>query len=402
MPRVCDDWLQTYAAYTEGTETPKLIHSWCGVSALAGALRRHVWIDMLRFKWYPNFYIILVARPAVISKTTTMDLAIDLLKEVPGINFGPDEVTREGLVQEFSTHSEMFEYNGGFEPMSAITLASGELGSLINPQDRALMNTYITLWDGRKGYEKITKMSGNNSVNAPWINLIGCTTPSWIADNLPTVAVGGGFVSRCVFVYADAKEEFIALPDENPRAAGFSILRDALIADLQHIALNLVGPMTIEEPARAWIRSWYKELWTTAAQEVENDRRDGFIARKQTHLMKLAMILSVARGDSMVIELRDVQLANLMIESTQGGLEKVFAALGRSELSANTEKLVQFIRRFGKVEFHKAYQHVHAQFPDAREFEAVITGLAKSGQIKFAYTDATDLSKSVIQWIGEG
>ncbi|TXH42236.1 MAG: hypothetical protein E6Q97_36170, partial [Desulfurellales bacterium] len=70
MTRQLKDWLATYLDYTEGTEAPRVMHFWAGVSAIASVLRRRVWIDMTRFQWYPNFYIIFVAPPGIISKTT--------------------------------------------------------------------------------------------------------------------------------------------------------------------------------------------------------------------------------------------------------------------------------------------------------------------------------------------
>jgi len=217
VTRLLKDWLPAFMDYTTGTEAPRIMHFWVGVSAIAGVLRRRVWIDMKRFKWYPNFYIILVAPPGVISKTTTMDMSIELLKQVPGIKFGPDVVTWQALVTKFAEAGEEFPYGEDFIPMSPLTLASGEFGNLINPQDRDMINLYITLWDGRSSFEKVTKMSGNDTISAPWINMIGCTTPHWIADNMPSATVGGGFTSRCVFVYGDKKENFIAYPDEHTK-----------------------------------------------------------------------------------------------------------------------------------------------------------------------------------------
>ena len=100
---------------------------------------------MKRFSWFPNFYIIFVAPPGVISKTTTMGMALDLLKQVPGVKFGPDVITWPALVTAFAAAGESFQYGEDWIPMSPLTLASGELGNLINPQDREMVNLYITL-----------------------------------------------------------------------------------------------------------------------------------------------------------------------------------------------------------------------------------------------------------------
>jgi hypothetical protein len=360
------------------------MHFWAGVSCLAACLRRKVWVDMKRFQWYPNFYIIFVAKPGIISKTTTMDMGMELVKRVPGVKFGPDVVTWQALVTRFAEAQEDFEYDGGFWPMSPLTLASGELGNLLNPQDREMVNLLIALWDGRKSFEKITKGSGNDIVSAPWINMIACTTPHWIADNMPAATVGGGFTSRCVFVYADRKENFIAYPDEHTRA-DHTVFGDKLVADLEHISTTLVGPYEIDAKAREWGREWYKKMWAQHNDGGDNDRVDGYLARKQTHMHKLALILAVSRGDESKISAIDLMAADAMLTETEKHLDKVFSRIGRSEESLQVERFVHFMKAKKKVKYTDAYMHIHQYFPDFREWDGMIRGLIAAGQLRIVY-----------------
>jgi hypothetical protein len=385
MGRVLKAWLPAFMDYTSGTEAPRLMHFWCGVSAIAGALRRKVWIDMKRFKWTPTFYIVFVAPPGIISKTTTMDLGMDLLKQVPGIKFGPDVVTWQALVGKFAEAQESFQYGEEWMPMSPLTLASGEFGNLINPSDKDMINFYITMWDGRSTFEKVTKMSGNDMIEAPWINMIGCTTPHWIADNMPSATVGGGFTSRCIFVYGEKKENFIAYPDEHV-SADFEQRRADLIADLEHIAVNLVGEFRLPEETRAWGREWYQKIWSAESRKQDSDHLDGYMARKQTHMHKLAMVLSVSDSDDLVIHPRHLQLANVMLEEAEKDLDKVFSRIGRSEESLQAERFIEFIRRHGRISYVKAYQHIHSYFPDFRDFEGILAGAIRSGVVKMEFS----------------
>jgi hypothetical protein len=400
MTRQFPDWIPAYLEYTAGTEAPRRMHFWAGVACIASCLRRKVWIDMKRFKWTPNFFIIFVAPPGIISKTTTMDMGMDLVKQVPGIKFGPDVVTWQALVTTFAAAQEEFQCGDAWYPMSALTLASGELGNLLNPQDRELVNLFIALWDGRSGFEKVTKGSGNDSINAPWINMIGCTTPHWIADNMPASTIGGGFVSRCVFVYADRKEAFIAYPDEfvKPDHEDFGA---RLRADLEHISLNLVGPAAISEDARRWGRQWYERLWTTHNASGNEEHVNAYIARKQTHMHKLALVLSVSRSDSLVIELEDLVLADKMLQETEGELEKVFSRIGRTEDSLNVERFIDFVRTNSPVPFVTAYRHVHREFPDFRVFQSFVQGAVSSGQVAIRYGEnSTELTKAFLVYTG--
>ena len=57
--------------YTAPLESPDRMHFWTGVSTIAGALRRKVWIDQRYFQWTPNFYIVLAAPAGIIAKSST-------------------------------------------------------------------------------------------------------------------------------------------------------------------------------------------------------------------------------------------------------------------------------------------------------------------------------------------
>ena len=74
------DWITAYLKYASVTEAPRRMHFWAGVGAVAGCLRRRVWLDMKRFQWFPSFYIIYVGPPGVVTKSTTIDIATDLIK----------------------------------------------------------------------------------------------------------------------------------------------------------------------------------------------------------------------------------------------------------------------------------------------------------------------------------
>lgn len=400
VSRILKDWIPAYLNYTAGTEAPRIMHFFCAVSCIAAVLRRRVWIDMKRFKWFPSFYIIFCAPPGIVSKTTTMDMGMSLVKQVPGIKFGPDVITWQALVTDFAAAREEFEWDGGWWPMSPITLASGELGNLINPQDREMVNVYITLWDGRDSLEKKTKMSGNDVVSAPWINMIACTTPDWIADNMPRTMIGGGFTSRCIFVYAEKKETFVAYPDEHVRA-DHDTLAQALTADLEYMATRLVGPATLDEGARKWGREWYEKLWSEANKRLDDDLLNGYLARKQTHMHKLALVLSVSEGDSLVITADHLKLADRLLASIEHDIQKVFSRIGKSEEALQAERFIGYVRKMHKVSYMQAYQYIHSYFPDFRDFEGVVRGAIASGQIMMKFeTNSTDPTSAMLLYTG--
>jgi hypothetical protein len=358
------------------------MHFWAGVSAIAGALRRRVWLDMAYFKWTPCFYIILVAPPGIVSKSTTAGISMNLLRQVPGIKFGPDVVTWQALVKSFAESHEQFAYNGDYHTMSAITIESSEFGNLFNPQDREMVDLFVTLWDSKEGtLQKITKMSGNDLIQNPWINVIACTTPSWIAGNFPDYLVGGGFTSRCLFVYAEEKEKYVPYPSlEVP--ANLRHVAQALTQDLERIAVELCGPYVLDSSAIEWGKKWYESHYRNRPASLDDERFGGYLARKQTHIHKLAMVMAAATRSELVISDEILATANQMVTDLELDMPRVFSKIGRTETSVQAERFVGFVKKRKIVSYAEAYRFIYAYFPDLKDFSGICQGAITSGQIE--------------------
>lgn len=377
-----EDWLSAYLDYSQYSEAPKRMHFWAGVSAIAGALRRKVWIDQAYFKWFPNLYVIFVAPPGIVSKTTTVSTAMSLLRKVPGIKFGPDVVTWQALVTAFAGSTEMFQAAPDeWLTMSALTLESGEFGNLLDPKDKAMVDLLVSLWDGKQGsFEKVTKTSGNDSVENPWINLIACTTPAWIAGNFPDYMIGGGFTSRCVFVYADKKERYIAYPGRHvPVDLGEQERK--LVEDLEDIAMSQVGAYTITESAYLWGEAWYKHHYENRPKHLDDDRFGGYIARKQTLVHKLAMVLAASGDSGMQITDEHLKTAATMLTDLEPDMQSVFAKMGKTDVSNNTDRLLQLVQSHKEILFSTAYKSLHSIFPVVQDFENALGGCVKAGLV---------------------
>jgi hypothetical protein len=255
------------------------------------------------------------------------------------------------------------------------------MGSLVKMADPDMINLYIDLWDGKDTYKKVTKTSGSDMIEGVWINMIACTTPQWLQETMPSVAVGGGFTSRCIFLHASEKVRLIPFVDEVVRS-NHQERQDDLQHDLEYISVHLAGPLKISAAARDWYRPVYSEFWRTAKDTMDTKTLQGYAARKQTMLFKTAMLLSISRSDSLIIELEDVQLAYLMLEGVEDDMRKVFSHIGKSEQSVEAERLLEYIRRKGHVPYAEAYRQVLSAFPDVRDFEGILSGLIRSGQVE--------------------
>lgn len=375
------DWLKAFVEYASFGEAPLTMYFWVGVSTVAGALRRRVWIDQGFFRWLSNFYIVLVAPPGIVAKSTTASIGMNLLREIQSIKFGPDVVTWQALVQSLANSTEMFPIGDKFYPQSAITIESSEFGNFLNPNDREMVDVLVSLWDGKQGaFTKITKTSGSDEVVNPWVNIVACTTPAWIAGNFPEYMIGGGFTSRCIFVYADEKRRYVAYPSQHlPKE--FLEMRLKLIQDLERIS-NLAGPYELEPKALVWGEEWYENHYKNRPPHLNNERFGGYIARKQTHIHKLAMIMSAACRDERVITLDELKGADTLVSALEVSMPKVFAHIGRTEISRHMEELLSCIRAYGEIEYTELFKAMFRVFPSSIEFENAMKSLRSAGFIE--------------------
>lgn len=382
MPkRNFSNWIQTFIDYASYGEAPKHMYFWVAVSTIAGVLRRKVWIDQKSFKWHSNFYIVLVAPPGIVSKSTTAGIGMELLRAVPGVRFGPEIVTWQALATSFVNAAETFEYQGLHHTQSALTIESSEFGNLLNPQDKEMVDILVTLWDG-KGIKKETKHSGNDEIINPWINLIACTTPSWIAGNFPEYLIGGGLTSRMVFVYAEQKAKLVPYLHK-VAPTDYADQKAKLIADLERIAIDCVGEYRLTPEAEAWGEAWYAKHYNgERPKNLDDDRFGGYFARKQTHIHKLAMVLAAAESSDMRITREHLELADTMVTDLEPDMAMVFSKIGKTDESFYADRLINFVRRQGEVPYAEVYRFVYSQFPSLRDFEGIFTGAIRAGFIR--------------------
>lgn len=379
--RELPDWLTEFVRNTEWGEAPIHMYFWVGVATIAAALRRQVWVDMGTFVTYPNLYTLLVAPPGVVAKSTTVDLGFyHLLKKVPGIQFGPATVTWQALYDSFAEVGEEVPMPDG-ESISqfALTIQSSEFGITLNPKDNEMIDQLVHIWDGRE-MKKRTKKDGELLIPTPCLNLIACTTPAWIAENMPRYLIGGGLTSRMLFVYADEKARFIAYPQDH-MPADYKQRMEKLVRDLERIS-KLKGKFTLSSDAKAWGQEWYEKFLREDSKQLDKSLLGGYIARKQTLVHKVAMCLSASMGDSLLIDRVLLERATKLITELEAAMPMVYSQLGQSKEAAGADKVLAFLDRYGgEAPFTLVYRYMHAEFPEPDKFDAILQGLIDAERI---------------------
>ena len=389
LVRRLPDWLKSYNEYTALSESPAIFHFWTGVSTIASVLKRRVWIDQRYFEWTPNFYIIFVAKAGIAAKSTTISVGTSLLREIDNIHFGPDSGTWQAIGKALEASSELVPVSnaglmGEMESMSCITCTPGELGTFLNFDDRKLIDVLTSLWDGQRGtFEHSTASQGKILIQNPWLNIISATTPSWLSRNMPEGAIGEGFASRVVFVFAEKKRQLVAYPSLMSSNDDHTKLREDLIHDLNVIS-EMLGEMILTPEAVEWGIEWYKNHHTNRPVHLASDRFDGYLARKQTHIHKLAMVLSVSESNKGIIERSHLVSAEKITSGMEHDMIRVFESIGVAPQSRMIGQVVNFLDTYKKQNMAVTSQTLQRhclQIMSAQEMEEALSSAIKVGYI---------------------
>ena len=384
MARHLANWIKGYLEYTEHMEAPMSYRMWSAVSTIAGALRGKTWFEMGYWKWRPNFYIVFVAPPGIATKSTAFGVGAKLLSEIEGVNLGPDSTTWQAMTEYMAENIDQVLIDDTYTPMSNVTFSVSELGTFLDPTNGEMVDVLVDLWDGRdtsKPWTRMTKSHGMEVIPSPFINFIAGTTPGWIQERMTEYTIGGGLASRTIYVYADKKERLVAYPFLHMNGENRE-LRIKLAEDLFSIS-QLIGPFKASAQALEWGVEWYRKHWEEDTRDQTDDRMAGYMARKQTHLHKIAMVLSAAQRDDMVITKSDMETAYKILTKAEHDMHKSFSLVMAQNENAQlqTRVLQTIMAEDEEIEAGHLYTKKLMQHMGFQDYNKAVAGLVASGLV---------------------
>lgn len=350
MARELKDWLESYLEYTENSESPISYHTWCGLSVIAGALQRKVYL-----KWglgrviYPNLYAVLVGASGRTRKGVAIGIAKDFLKNLPSITVVPESSSgRQAMIlamkRALSNFSDPTDNKIKFH--SSVTAFSEELSVFLGQGDIAYLSNLTDWYDSKDDWEYETVGRGKDTLQGLCLNLMGGTAPDWIQSMIPQEALGGGFTSRIIFIVEEVKRKiipkYVVTPEEER-------LKELLQVDIERIS-QLAGEITFTPDAEQLYIDWYIEQDTalSAGKPVITDPRfAGYCERRATHIQKLMILCSASRGDDLKINAADFHRAHKLLSDAEKNMPKTFGGLGKSKMSDQSDAVINYIKKTG-------------------------------------------------------
>ena len=387
MARIVDDWIEGYLKYTNNTEPPDSFREWVAVSVVASCLRRKCVLNWGSLIVYPNMYIVLVAPSGKARKGTAMRPGLKMLQE-QGIKLAAEAITREALIRELneSTFTEQ-KAEGGLNMHCSLTVYSQELTVFLGYNNQQLLMDLTDWYDCADKWKYRTKNKElTDDIIGVWVNLIGATTPDLLQSTLPRDALGGGLLSRMIFVYEANKGKIVPAPFISPEEVE---LRKSLVQDLDRIGM-LTGSFNYTQDFMDSYIEWY------TAQEnnppFRDDRFSGYFERRPTHVLKLCIILSASRDDSMTIDASVLNRAIKLLERTEVKMPAAFAGFGEADDSAVMSKIMMTVATMKVITYPDLLQRYY--FDVSREQLSRI--LATLSAMKFCRLEHEGKELSII------
>lgn len=347
--------LQKYLAYVENTETPRIMHIWAFMTCAGACMGRKVWLPFGFENIYPNLFTLLVGPPGS-RKSTAIKITQKLVRRATNVRFAPDDTAgqRKGLIRamegkdhqvddeeikklEIAAEILDLETLGNVEISSSphdahsIFAIASEFSSFIGHNAIDLCNFLNKVYDGEDYDYKISEKE--HILKEPLLSILGGTTATNIADTIPAAAIGHGFTSRIIFVYANKKYKKVARPKKLDKE-----LEKELLELFGTLFYNYEGPMLESKAAQQLIEDLYE-----CEVELNDPRFIYYLDRRQGHLLKASMILAALRK-SMVIDAQDILEANKILTYTEKTMPEALGEYGLSKLATAKQKMVEFLQ----------------------------------------------------------
>jgi hypothetical protein len=249
-----------------------------------------------------------------------------LLETLEGFHLGPTDMTKASLIDALvaSTRNLPNMVEGSTLSFNSMTIMFDEWGTLLSNFEGEIVSTLTSCYDVIAPVDHARRHKETRlRISSPQLSIIAGSTPAHLSDSIPDIAWGQGFCSRLLLVYSgerNIRDDFAAATGEIPTD---------LIHDLQ-IIFHLQGGFT-------WTDAWHDAVdeWRKGNEEPRptHPRLVHYNARRRAHLYKLAMVAAVDRGDQLVLDRREFDIALGWMHEIERTMPDVFAA-GASSVDA--------------------------------------------------------------------
>lgn len=377
-------WLSKYVKLTDGLAACPRFRFFAALSILGAAINNKIYLQRgtkgtLLPKIFPNPWVILLAPPGRGYKTSTINMAVNILtKGCPEVRILSDKITPEAIVQALAapqTPKEMIRIG----PRDATGLIKApELSVFFGKQqyNTSLVSLITDLYDYRETWKAETIGRGQNVLKNVCLSILGGSTPAWLQHMLPQDAFTGGFMSRFILVeMPPTYYKRVAYPPEPPQDEV-----DQLIEQLTYIS-HLEGMMIWDDDGRERYREIYEGYMPIGEAQM-----DAYKEREPEQILRTAMLFALSH-ERMVVTQQDLDWAFPLIKVLENETNPRIERLVTNPRMSLTQEIMDILTIYNPIKesdlLNKVYRsltHGEAQFYEALSILMKIGKIEKTGK----------------------
>ena len=326
------DLINQFMEYTKGAPTADIFRLWSAIGVISAAMERRTWTVTIHEPIYPNMFVLLVGGPGA-GKTPATSPARKLLRSASRLKIAPDSLTKAGFFDALESAAQKIPLGGQFVEYSCLSIIADELGMFMSAYDLDFISALTGVYDGRDGFSEQRRHSlgpGRKRADIvnPLVNILAGSQPGFMTSLLPEEVWSMGFTARIILIYSGdfqiPKLTFGRNGDPNAR---LSLWKD-MVKEVSRLS-NLHGEFKWEPAAEVEMSRWVE---TGAAPVQDHSRLHHYNPKRGVHVAKLAMVSSAARGEDLLITLRDLERGRRWLLHAESLMPNVFRDMkGRSD-----------------------------------------------------------------------
>lgn len=314
-------WLDDVLDATEESESPKQFFYWSALATVSAVLKRNVYIDRFYYTMYPNIYVMLIAKSGM-KKGVPVALAKELAARVKGTRIFAGRNSVQGIIAELA--------GGKTNPDGTITkdacgfMLASEFSSFL-VHDPQTLTILTDLYDSNYNAEWANNLKGGREqLKGLALTMLAASNPTHFQESVPKHAMNGGFVARTLLIYGDKRANVNSLMYAPKTRINLDELAKPLIE-----MTKLKGEISFTDEAKQEYDRWYRAY----VQHLDKNQSDdtGTADRLTDNVLKVAMLIAIAREQGLIITTDNIQEAVEHCASFRAGLRSVKHGTGRSD-----------------------------------------------------------------------
>ncbi len=377
-------WIDAFVDYTNNFESAPIWCKWSAILTVAAVLEQKVWTTTSA-PLYPNMYIFLVG-DAGLGKSRPITAAESFMSKIKDFHLGATSMTMASLVDHLKEGTRVIirhpepplEYN-------TLTIVADELSAFMHEYANELIAGLTKFYDCTSYSQGRRVGDIRIKINNPQLNILSGSTPSNLLHFIPETAWEQGFTSRVILIYSNER------PMIDVFHTPFRPAPPEMLHDLEIIS-KLHGQF-------GWSDEWAKAMhnWKLAGLKVDghgpptHPKLKHYGSRRFAHMIKLSMVASIDRGNSLYLEKQDFNRAMGWLLEAEVAMPKIFEGGTGGQDNEAIEEILHFVKTMGTAKESQIVNFARTRIRFATNIPNILKVMESGGLIEKCAVDKLNL-----------